>query len=142
MFELEVGEDAATSPCSCCGTKSLTGHGFIYKDGIPYAVYYAGWAYGHRELGVTMAIAIGKWDEGSTSEDRTSFGLKAYEGERDILFSFIDPESSPWGQTDMFGNMVARSAALNHHLKEELLAVAETIACGHPGIHHFLTVSG
>jgi hypothetical protein len=138
MFELELGEDASTSKCSCCGIDSSIGHGFVYKNSAPYAVYYAGWSFNHRERGVTMAIAIGRWDEDSTSEDRTAFGLNAYEGENDILFQFLDPESSPWGSTSLLGNMIRRDDALNHPLKPDLLIVAETIVRNHLGIRAFL----
>src|SRR5687768_1754183 len=108
MLDLEPGEDATTSRCHCCGNDSNTGHGFVYKDERPYAVYYVGWSTGHRETGVTMALAIGEWNDSSTAEDRTCFGLEAYEGEHRVLFRFIDPESSPWSRTDLLGNMIRR----------------------------------
>jgi hypothetical protein len=88
-----------------------------------------------------MAIAIGNWDEDSTAEDRTSFGLNAYEGEHSILFAFIDPESSPWNHTSLLGNMIRRDDAINHPLKGELFAIAETITRGHHSIRSFLRAS-
>ena len=141
MLELELGEDAESSRCHCCDNSSNTGYGFVYKDGHPYAVYYVAWSTHHRENGVTMAVAIGEWDDGSTAEDRTCFGLEAYEGERYVLFRFINPESSPWSQTDLLGNMIGREDALRHPRSADILAVAELIVRGHPSVRDFLRAS-
>jgi hypothetical protein len=141
MLELEVGEDEQISQCGCCHAEFKTGHGFIYKDHSPYAVYYAGWSAGHKERGVTLALAIGKWEENSTAEDRACFGLEAYEGERQVLFRFIDPESSPWQEAGLLGPMIRRQAALAHSLRNDALAVAELIVREHPGVSRFLGVN-
>src|SRR5215204_4406142 len=98
---LKIGEDEKRGQCDCCGSSSSTGHGFIYRDGIPYSVYFAGWTEAHKARGVTMAIAIGEWDEGSTAEARTCVGIEAYEGETQILLRFVEPESSPWPETEL-----------------------------------------
>lgn len=137
-LELEVGEHEQNSRCGCCGAVSKTGHGFIYKDQSPYAVYYAGWSASHKERGVTLALAIGKWEENSAAEGRICFGLEAYEGELQVLFRFIDPELSPWPKAGLLGPMIRRDVALVHSLKDDALAVAETIIREHPGLSRFL----
>jgi hypothetical protein len=138
MLTIELGEDQKIGRCHCCGTASETGHGFIYKNGTPYGVYYAGWAAGHKERGVTLAIALGEWDEGTTSQQRTCVGLEAYEGKSEILFRFIEPDSSPWPDTELFGRMVSREEAVKHRLRPEVLAVAEMIVREHPAVRQFL----
>lgn len=138
MLDLELGEDEELDQCHCCGATSSTGHGFVYRDRVPYAVYYAGWSAGHRERGVTLAVAIGRWEEGTTSADRTSFGIEVYEGEKQILFRFVGPEDSPWGDSPLLGPMLTRTAALADPRSPQALAMAELIATKHPSIRRFL----
>lgn len=141
MLKLELGEDQKIGRCHCCGAAAKTGHGFIYKNGTPYGVYFAGWSAGHKERGVTLAIAVGEWDEGTIREQRTCVGLEAYEGEVQILFRFIERESSPWTETDLLGRMISREEAVGHPLRSEFLAVAEIIVRKHPAVRQFLNVS-
>jgi hypothetical protein len=141
MLELELGEDEKISRCRCCGRESKTGHGFVYKDQQPFSVYYVGWSSAHKERGVTMAIAIGEWDDNATAEDRTCFGLEAYEAENKILFRFINPEESPWSQTELLGKMIYRGDASNHQLSNEVFAIAELIVNEHPSLKIFLGIS-
>ena len=141
MLYIELGEDAKTSRCDCCGQESNVGHGFVHKGAHPYAVYFVAWSAGHREKGVTMAIAIGEWNDDSTAEDRACFGLEAYEGEHHVLFRFIDPESSPWSRTDLLGEMLRRDESLMHPCSADILAVAETIVRRHPSVREFLRAS-
>jgi hypothetical protein len=140
-LRLEIGEDEKGHTCECCGHPSSTGHGFVYRDDTAFAVYYAGWCEAHRDRGVTLAIAIGEWDEGSTVDQRTCFGIEAYEGQDEILFSVIDPELSPWPDTKLLGRMMRRDEALVNALLSDALAVAEEIVRGHPAIRRFLNAS-
>lgn len=141
MLELELGEDEKQGHCQCCGSTSSAGHGFVYRDQLPHAVYYAAWSMGHREHGVALAVAIGRWEEGTTAADRTSFGIEVYEGENHVLFRFVDPEDSPWANSPLLGPVLARTAALMSPRSAEALAIAEIIAINHPGIRHFLGMS-
>ena len=76
-MRFEFGPTGRGLQCTCCGHESATAHGFIYAGNEPYAVYYAGWTPEHPEQGVTMAIAVGEWDEESTADDRTAVGVDA-----------------------------------------------------------------
>lgn len=141
MFEIEVGENVRISKCDCCGAESRNGHGFVHSDGSARAVYYVGWTDKHRERGVAMAIAIGEWDDASTAQDRTGFGLVAHEEGERILFGFVGPDDSPWPRTELFGSMVDREAALAHPLSEEALLIAEAVVRSHPAVREFLRLS-
>lgn len=141
MFSVEVGENEKPSRCDCCGQKSSTAHGFVYKNDKPHAVYYAGWADVHRDRGVTFALAIGKWDDESGSGDRVCFGLEAREGKDEIVFRVISPEESPWGCTDLLGKMLSRQDALKHALLKESYEITEMVIRDHPAIRDFLGAS-
>jgi hypothetical protein len=140
MLEIEIGEDAAPSTCACCGVESRVGHGFIYNNKDAYAVYYVGWTPLHRERGVTLAVAIGEWGDGSAAKDRTCFGLEVHEGERQVLIRFIEPEESPWSSTEVLGPMISRNDSLNHNASTDVLRVAEYIVREHPSVREFLGI--
>lgn len=141
MLKLEVGEDASISCCDCCGAESATGHGFIYKDGLAHAVYFVGWSAGHPERGVTMAIAIGRWDDVSTADDRTCFGLEAHASDGQVIFSFIDPDDSPWANTELLGPMISQMAARAEGARGGVLSIGEHVVRSHPAVRTFLDAS-
>ncbi len=141
MLEIEVGENESEAKCHCCGEPGSTGHGFVYSGGDARAVYYAAWSSAHAEGGVSFAIAVGEWDDDSTSRDRVCFGLEAYEGEDDIHFQFIDPSESPWPETELMGAMIGREEALDSDKKKEVLRIAEEVIREHPAIRRFSSFS-
>lgn len=140
-FSLEVGRDEKATHCHCCGTDGSTGHGFLYQDGSAHAVYYAAWSRAHRQSGVTIAIAVGEWEEGSTTAQRTCVGLEMREGDGQILLRFLDPDESPWPDAELLGPVLTREAALASPLKADFLALAEVVARQHPAIAAFLRVT-
>jgi hypothetical protein len=127
-FSLEQGPEEAGAMCDCCGTRSMTAHGFVYRTGTPFAVYYAGWSDQHPERGVTMAIATGEWAERSGPPARTSIGVEARPTPREIQFTVVGPENSPWGETPLFGRMLSRESALDSPSLKATLEVAELVA--------------
>lgn len=139
-FDLEIGENSKISVCKCCGRESNVGHGFVYKNGDAYAVYYAGWTPSHCDKSVSFAIAIGKWDDNSTVADRTCFGLEMKEGDEEILFRVIEPSESPWGDTGLLGKMISRQDTLSHSLIKEVFAIAEHVVHNHVAIRKYLGI--
>ena len=137
-LSLEPGPSEPGTVCECCGTRSITVHGFVYEKGDPFAVYYAGWTATHPERGVTIAVATGKWDEDSTSDDRVSMGVDAHATEKELQFSAIDPEQSPWGETELFGRMLRRAETIRHSRFKATLAVAELVVREDQRVHDFL----
>jgi hypothetical protein len=125
-LRIELGE-TQKSTCHCCGKDSVTVHGFIYRNEKPHAVYYGGWAIAHPKRYISMAVAVGRWDEGSGVKDRTSFGLNVFPTDSEIQFSFIGPNDSPWGETDLLGKMFDRNQALQSPLSKDILALGEYI---------------
>jgi hypothetical protein len=134
MFEIEVGEDATQTRCECCNGESATGHGFVYKDGGAHAVYYVGWSPVHPDHSVTLAISVGRWDEASSQSDRTCFGVEASEDRGHLFFTFIDPESSPWPDSDLLGHMLSRDESMKNPRAPEIVRIAEAIFRDHPSL--------
>jgi hypothetical protein len=137
-FSLETGPQEAGDICDCCGTRSTTVHGFVYASGDAFAIYYAGWSIQHPERGVTMAIASGTWSEGSGPADRVSIGVQARSHETEIHFSVLEPSQSPWGKTQLFGEMLLRDKALQHSSLRTTLEIAELVVREDPRVRSFL----
>ena len=141
MLEIEVGEDETPQTCHCCGEVGSSGHGFVYENGDAHAVYYAAWSDAHPERGVSLAIALGEWSDDSTPADRTCVGIQAFEGERDVHFRFVEPEDSPWPNTDLLGPMLRRDLALHHDMRQHFLKLAELVVLRHPAVCRAVGVS-
>jgi hypothetical protein len=138
MFSLEVGEDEKAQRCHCCGEAGSIGHGFIYRNGSAYGINYVAWSGNHPDRGVSLAVAVGEWDEGTTSAQRTCMGVDVYEGESEIYFHFSGPEVSPWPNSELLGPMLEREVALVHPLKAEFLEICEVVVRSHPAVARFL----
>ncbi|WP_131177975.1 hypothetical protein [Phytopseudomonas dryadis] len=141
-YDVEVGENRNASLCRCCGNDSYVGHGFIYKDGNAYAVYYVGWSEEHFDKRVSIALAIGEWDDNSTAEDRTCFGVEVSEGKDEFLFRIMEPGEAPWSNTGLLGLMLSRDEALSHPLLKEVFFIVENILRDHVALHEYLMASG
>lgn len=137
-FNIEIGENCASSTCNCCGKESNTGHGFVYKNGDAYAVYYAGWSNSHLKKVVSIAIAIGEWADSATNEMRTCFGIEAIDNDNEISLSVISPENSPWPDTGLLGKMLTRDEALSSELLSEVFLIIEVALKKHPAIVDYL----
>jgi hypothetical protein len=137
-LSLEPGLQEEGAICDCCGAQSTTVHGFVYESGDACAIYYAGWSAQHPERGVTMVIATGEWDEGSGPTDRVSIGLQALSTGTEIHFSVLEPDQSPWGKTELFGEMLPRDKALHHSSLRKTLEIAEFVVREDPRTHSFL----
>lgn len=140
IFNVEIGEERKSSVCACCGRESYVGHGFVYKHNDAYAIYYAGWAPSHSPRKVTFAIAIGEWDDNSTSNDRTCFGLEVRIKEGELELMVVAPEDSPWPETKLLGKMLSRNDALTHPLANNAKEIAELVVRKHAAIQQYLAI--
>jgi len=132
-----AGEDNVAQ-CACCGAQSRSVHGFVYNDDDAYAIYYAGWSDTHPEKGVSIAIAVGEWSEGSSPADRTSVGITAKSTPSAIEFSVLNGDESPWAYTPLFGQMLDRDRALTHPRLKEIFHVAEHVVRDDERVRCFL----
>lgn len=139
-YEFEIGENKSDSTCHCCGRRSCVGHGFVSKNKDAYAVYYAGWSEDHPYRKVNIALAIGDWDEDSTTDNRTCFGLEVLEDGDEISFKIVEPTESPWSNTDLLGPMLTRVEGLSHPLLKEVFLITENILRNHIALREYLAI--
>lgn len=137
-YALEIGESQLVAICHCCGQHSYNAHGFIYKNDVAYAVYYAAWSDLHEHKNVTLALCIGEWGEASSSAERSCFGLDAFAHVQQIELRFIEPDQSPWPTTELLGNMLKRSESLAHPLLSEVLSLVKLILQNHAALAEYM----
>lgn len=105
-LDIELGE-VAKYDCPCCKRESETVHGFLYDATGATSVYFAGYTHGHPERRANMALSVGSWGEGTTSEGRKAIALQAFSIDRAVIFAFPPAETSPWYGKDFLGKMVS-----------------------------------
>ena len=138
VITIEIRDIKGPHPCDCCGANTYNVRGFVYEDGDAHAVYFAGWSEGHEDRGVSLAIGLGDWGEGSGVADRYSVGLEARVTDAEIQFAVIDPARSPWGETKFLGRMMERQQALAHPAIKHIFHLAEHIVRDDPRVNAVL----
>ena len=137
---IEQGPEEDPKRCACCGNKTLTVHGFVYRDNNAHAVYFASWTIGHSERGVAMAIGLGEWGDGSSPETRRSIGLECRTTDDKFQFMIIDPGQSPWGKSEFLGRMLPREKALTDLQIDDFFQIADHIVQEDPRVRAFLSL--
>jgi hypothetical protein len=62
--------------CDCCGSESRSVWGLVYEGETAKAAYWMHWTVGHlNEQGANLDLAIGRWGEGATADDRVLVSL-------------------------------------------------------------------
>lgn len=139
-YQIEIGEEANPFVCHCLNGQSFTGHGFVYKNGDAYAIYYVGWSIENVDKQMTLALALGEWDDDSTVADRDCFGIEATEAGDQVNFRVIEPDESPWPKTDLMGEMMERDKSLHHPLLDEAFTITEYVLRNHNAVREHLNL--
>ena len=82
-------------PCTCCGNMSRTVWGYIHRDDEMISVYYVHWTLGRIDHGARCELIIGRWDDSSSADDRSTVELayRLHEGERQFMLRDAEPKS-------------------------------------------------
>ncbi|HET6369712.1 MAG TPA: hypothetical protein VFG95_00850 [Nitrospiria bacterium] len=135
---IELGKERDPVQCPCCGQMFQTVYGSIIEDGHVYAIYNAGWSFGHKAKRVSIHLEIGKWGENERPEQRLSFGINCWSVADQYQYDWIDPDLSPWGYARNKGRMLTRAEALSHPLKDDVLRLAKHLVSNDGRIRGFL----
>jgi hypothetical protein len=135
---IELGEERDPLQCPCCGQIFQSVYGSIFDAGNLYAIYNAGWSFGHKAKRVSIHIEIGKWSGNERHDQRVSFGIHCWSAADQYRYDWIDPDLSPWGYAGNKGKMLTRTEALSHPLKDDVLRLAEQLVSNDGRIKGFL----
>jgi hypothetical protein len=115
------------SVCECCGRETLSGHGFVYEDKQPRAIYFATFHHAQNDSAVDLAIGIGEWNDDGSRRFCAAFGIHVFPTESEIRIRVVDPSESPWANTSVLGPLMGREQALRHPLKAKMFEIADCI---------------
>ena len=139
MFTIELGKNKESGTCSCCGGDIQIVYGFIYKDGDAFSIYHASWNDAHPDAGIDVALDFNKSGDFEDLKNRYSVGMIINRTDDEFQFSFINPESSSWGESKLRGKMFRRDETLLHPQKSEFLRIAEHILENDPRLKDALS---
>jgi hypothetical protein len=128
---IELDDGVRVKTCAQCGMQYPLVHGFLYRDGNAWAVYWAELYKdhpNHPEPRVVLIIALGDdWSEGADPAKRAWAQLEAWphEDSDEIEMAFTDPQGSL--DTTTFGRSLSREMVLTHPLKDLFLAAADEV---------------
>lgn len=128
---IELDDDVRIKTCAQCGTEYPQVHGFLYRDGDAWAVYWAELYKdhpNHPEPRAVLTIALADdWSEGANPTKRAWAQLNtwAHEENDEIQMAFVDPRGGL--DAAAFGQSLSREMVLTHPLKDSFLTAADEI---------------
>jgi hypothetical protein len=125
-ISIELG-NVSVSECECCGKRSHTMRGFVSDDGAAYAVYFAGYTEGHREIMATLVVSLGAWCEGSTPDERECVVMKVRNHRGKIEMMVVGVADCPWDDLQILGRMLERREALESPTIADFFHVADHV---------------
>ncbi len=142
MYAIELNDQIKTFDCPDCGEKSMTVWGFVSKNNVAHAIYYAGLMTGHEHASVRLTISIGGWGVDSADEQdvagRNWIFLEARPTTDSYEMMVREPEESFYFDKRILGKSMSRTQALASPLLNEFFAVADFIAFNDPAVKSYL----
>jgi len=141
-YGIELNERIKTFDCPDCGKKQMTAWGFVSRNNVAHAIYYAGLMTGHDQSSVRLTVSIGGWgvenvDEQNVEARRWIF-MEARPTSDRYEIMVRDPEESYYFNKPVLGKPMARAEALASSLLNEFFAVADFVAFNDPAVKSYL----
>jgi hypothetical protein len=127
LLTLETVDGVRWSRCADCGRDTRRIHGFVYEDGVPFAVYHADLPEGHEHDRALFLVSIGDWgvEADSAARERATIWVQRRPDELQMSFDDPDPDAVI---TPELGRMISRAEALGSPLRSRYLEVCNLIA--------------
>lgn len=125
MLTIEFIAPIESAPCPCCGRTSTCLTRFVYRDGDAYAIYKAMFSESHPDLRVLATVSLGRFEEGSTADERVAFALKLTPTPTRFEVQVLGAGSSPWRNSEVLGRTLDRDEALAHPALPEIYAITD-----------------
>jgi hypothetical protein len=142
MYAIELNERIKTFDCPDCGKKSLTVWGFVSKDSVAHAIYYAGLRTGHEQTSVRLTVSVGGWGVAHADEKNVAgrdwLFIEAQPTTDSYEMMVREPEESFYFGKPLLGKPMSRAEALVSPLIIEFFAVADFVAFNDPAVKSYL----
>jgi hypothetical protein len=141
-YAIELSERIKKFDCPDCGKESLTVWGFVSKENLAHAIYYAGLMTGHEQPSVRMTISIGGWGLDNANEKdvegRDWIFIEARPTTDSYEMMVREPEESFYFGKGILGKPLSRTKALASPLLNGFFAVADFVAFNDPAVRSYL----
>ncbi len=135
---LELAGTSIVEACPDCGHNTMNVWGYVYRGGVPHAVYFIRWTEGHLDRGAQMLVSVGTWGAGTTAACRRSVGLECRVDENGPACMIIDATQTPWGDVEMLGAKLSRTDVIGTALSKDVFNIFDCLIEDDPRFHRFL----
>jgi hypothetical protein len=115
-------------PCSCCGDNSRSVWGFIHHGDTGEAAYFVHWTLRHVQLhGAHFDLALGRWGEDSSSNDRFAVSLEFRRTGQGPQFMVIDATDRPIAKGELVSRALRREEVIGTPLAQQVFDIVDAI---------------
>ena len=115
-------------PCSCCGDDSRSVWGLVHHGEVGEAAYFVHWTRHQVDRhGAHFDLAIGRWGEDSSTEDRFAVSLEFRRTEQGPQFMVIDATERPIAGGDLVGRALRREEVIDTPLAKQAFDIIDAI---------------
>ncbi|WP_417687353.1 hypothetical protein [Roseibium sp.] len=104
-FTIELGSDPSGG-CPCCDPAACFPQGYVSRNGIPHAIYFADWQFGAEGF-VELLVSTGEWGRDSGPEDRQAAAFRGRLTGPKAIWTPIEATDSLWCDVAMIGHLLS-----------------------------------
>lgn len=140
-YKLELSDSTALLQCSCCAAGMTSLCGFVRRDGLPYAMYYAVLHNNRQHDFVRLSISMGHGWQTRDENDRLALCMDVTPRGEECVISVQDQSASPQQDFHAFGKWLDRQQARAHPALQKFLELATYIMQHDPALKTYLAGS-
>jgi hypothetical protein len=130
-MKLQTAGSKDFGPCSCCGHDSRTVWGYLQSAERTEAAYFVQWTLGRvDEEGAHFDFIVGKWGDGTSSDDRASVSLEFRRTDQGPQFMVIDSATRPVATNELVGRALSREEVIGTTLSQRVFALVDAVWLG------------
>jgi hypothetical protein len=137
-YGLELGPKVREVVCECCGQIKNRVWGFVSRDGVAHAVYYALLNIDEPEPRLGLTLSVGDWSDEKAVEGRRWIELEVRRVAGDVKMKVVEPTESSLYPWEVGGAPLGREEAILSEWIEEFWAVADFVVTEDPAVVSYL----
>ena len=111
--------------CDCCGNATRRIWGWVHRGEDTLAAYFVGWTEDKPDHGVAFDLALGRWGDNTTPEDRYAVALDFRHDAN--AFTIVDATGRVADNPQLVSAALVRDTILATPLSHQVFAVADAV---------------
>jgi hypothetical protein len=137
-YGLELGSKVREVVCDCCGQIKNRVWGFVAKDGVAHAVYFALLNTDEPAPRVGLTLSVGHWADEKDADGRNWIQVEIVRELAEVKMKLADPAESSLFPWEPGGTPLGREEAVLGGAIDEFWAVADFIITEDPALVSYL----